>query len=45
MDGKTCPFIGLFGGGFLYMHEDTKSYPPVCIGWDLACLLCGNPDD
>ena len=27
------------------MREDTESYPPVCIGRDLAYPLCGNPQD
>ena len=27
------------------MSKDTESYPPVCIGWDLASPSCGDPQD
>ena len=44
-DGKTRPLIGQIGGGLLHMHEDTESYPTVCIGWILTYPLCGGPQD
>ena len=45
MDNKARPFIVQFGGGLLHMHADTKTYPPVCVGWGLTCPLHGNPED